>query len=187
MLIVAQKERKSKMSELIENPILEEEEEQEQYTGFVVDDDQKAEWCMQKIQEAEAERKRWKAFYDDRMAKVNASCDAKIQHMEYLLGQYFRTVPHKVTKTQESYALPSGKLVYKQQAPEFVREDGKIAEWLEQGGMVGLIEKKPKWGEMKKTLGLMVAGDQVITADGEIVPGVAAVERAPVFKVEVKA
>ena len=175
------------MSELIENPILEEEEEQEQDPGFVVDDDQKAEWCMQKILEAEAERKRWKAFYDDRMAKVNAACDAKIERMEYFLGQYFPKVPHKVTKTQESYQLPSGKLVYKQQQPEFVREDGKIAEWLEQVGMVHLIEKKPKWGEMKKALGLTVAGDQVVTADGEIVPGVAAVEREPVFKVEVKA
>lgn len=174
------------MSELISNPILDEEEEQEQDLGFVVDDDQKAEWCLKKIQEAEIERKTWKAFYDNRMAKVDAACDAKVERMKYFLAQYFRMVPHKVTKTQESYALPSGKLVIKQQQPEFVREDGKIAEWLEQSGLVSLVEKKPKWGEMKKTLGLTVAGDQVITADGEIVPGVAAVEREPVFKVEVK-
>lgn len=171
------------MSELLMTELPEEEKEQ---ITFIVDDDQKAEWCLEKIREANAEKERWKKFYADQYAKVEASADAKIARMEFYLEQYFNTVPHKASKTQESYALPSGKLVFKQQGPEFVREDDKIADWLQQSGLNYLIEKKPKWGEMKKDLALTVEGDQVVTADGEIVPGVAAVERGPVFKVEVK-
>ena len=35
-----------------------------------------------------------------------------------MLGEYFKTVPHKKTKTQEAYQLPSGKLILKKQEPE---------------------------------------------------------------------
>lgn len=170
------------MSELMNEEILSEEEQ-----GFVVDDDQKAEWCMKKILEAQQEMQDWTAFYKGQTDKVKAKCESRIAWFEHLLRPYFDMVPHKATATQESYALPSGKLVVKQQQPEYVREDDKIAEWLQQSGLDYLIEKKPKWGEMKKNLGLKVEGDQVVTEDGEIVPGVAAVERGPVFKVEVKA
>ena len=39
-------------------------------------------------------------------------------------------VPHKVTKTQESYALPSGKLVLKEQKPEWVHDDTQLLPWV---------------------------------------------------------
>lgn len=154
--------------------------------GFVVDDDQKAEWCIRKITEAKKEMMDWIEFYVAQTDKVKDRCQRRIQFFEAMLEQYFRTVPHKQTKTQESYQLPSGKLVVKKQQPEYIREDDRITEWLDQSGLDYLIERTPKWGDMKKCLGLQVVGDQVVTADGEIIPGLAAVERPDVFKVEVK-
>lgn len=173
------------MSELLNDEILEEEEEQ---ITFIVDDDQKAEWCMEKIREATAEKEQWKKFYADQYAKVEASADAKIARMEYFLEQYFKTVPHKTTATQESYALPSGKLVIKQQQPEYTRDDATIIEWMaEHDTSMHFIKIKESvdWAEFKKVL--TRNGEMMVTADGEIVPGITVTERGPVFKVEVKA
>lgn len=172
------------MSELIMTELPEEEEEQ---ITFIVDDDQKAEWCLEKIREANAEKERWKKFYADQYAKVEASADAKIARMEFFLEQYFKTVPHKVTKTQESYALPSGKLVIKEQGPEYTRDDATIIEWMaEHDTSMHFIKIKESvdWAEFKKVL--TQNGDMMVTADGEIVPGITVTERGPVFKVEVK-
>ena len=174
------------MSELMrEDEILQEEDEQ---ITFIVDDDQKAEWCLGKIREAEAEKAKWKAFYEERLEKICAAEDAKIEHMRFLLEQYFRTVPHKQTKTQESYQLPSGKLVVKQQAPEIKHDDEAIMQWLYENSQAPetYIEIKDslKWGELKKVL--KVAGDAMTTEDGEIIPGITVTERPDVFKVEVK-
>ena len=172
------------MSELLNDEILEEEEEQ---ITFIVDDDQKAEWCMQKIREAKEEKERWKKFYADQSAKAEASADAKIARMEFYLEQYFKTVPHKVSKTQESYTLPGGKLVVKEQCPEYTRDDATIIEWMaEHDTSMHFIKIKESvdWAEFKKVL--TQNGEMMVTADGEIVPGITVIERGPVFKVEVK-
>jgi len=172
------------MSELYLND--EEVTDNEEQITFIVDDDQKAEWCLSKIREAEAEKKRWKEFYEERLEKVNAAEDAKIERMRFYLEQYFRTVPHKETKTQASYQLPSGKLVLKKQGPEFERDDDLILAWLKANDEQKYVKTKESvdWMELKKTL--TVFGEQVAGETGEIIPGITVTERPDVFKVEVK-
>ena len=106
------------MNEFDEATELTEEEQR-----FVVDDDQKAEWCIRKIAEAKKEMMDWIDFYVAQTEKVTGKCQRRIQFFEAMLEKYFSSVPHKVTKTQESYQLPSGKLVVKKQAPDFDRND----------------------------------------------------------------
>ena len=160
--------------------------EQEEYS-FVVDDDQKAEWCLNKIREAEEEKAFWKNFYDQQYKKVCASADAKIERMKSFLEKYFWTMPHKETKTQASYSLPSGKLVVKAQGPEYERNDDEIIDWMaEHDDSLHFVKIKESvdWAEFKKVL--TQVGENMVTADGEVVPGIKVVERPDVFKVEVK-
>jgi len=99
---------------------------------------------------------------------------------------YFDTVPHKATKTQESYKLPSGVLKIKAQQPEYIHDDAALLAWAQEQKLDGLVKIEPalKWAELKDRL--TFNGEiAVYTETGEIVPGVKIVERAPVFKVEV--
>lgn len=170
------------MSELLKE--LEEKLETEE--EFRVDDDQKAEWCLQKIREANADMERWLAFYDQRKEAVKADTASRIAFFEHHLQEYFGSVPHKVTKTQENYPLPSGKLVFKQQEPEYERDDENVLAWLKENGGEKYIKVKESldWSGLKKSL--TVCGETVADENGVIIPGIKAIEREPVFKVEVK-
>lgn len=154
-------------------------------TGFRVTDDAIAEWCLTKIREAKADVQRWSDFYADQMRKVKEAADSRIAYFEALLEEYFESVPHKATKTQESYTLPSGKLIRKQQQPKFDTDDEALVPWLEQNFMWQLVKTKKTvdWAALKKVV--KVDGDHVVTDDGEIVPGVTVTERPDEFKVEV--
>ena len=158
----------------------------EEEAGFQVDDDQKAEWCIRKIQEAKKEMMDWIDFYVAQTDKVKDKCERRIQFFEYKLMQYFGSVPHKQTKTQESYQLPSGKLVLKKQAPDFERDDELILAWLKANDEDQYVKTKETvdWSELKKTL--TIVGEQVAGETGEIIPGIIITERPDVFKVEVK-
>ena len=153
---------------------------------FTVTDDRKAEWCMQKIREAKADKEYWKAFYDAQYKSVAETADATISQMEALLEDYFKTVPHKKTATQENYALPSGKLVIKKQEPEFERRDDEIIEWLKANGRTDLVKVSEtlNWAGLKKAT--TVVGENIADENGEIIPGVTVIQRPAAFKVEVK-
>ena len=85
---------------------------------FTVTDDSTAEWCLRKIKEAKADQEKWRQHYAEQMKKVEEATAQTVGYFEGLLEAYFEQVPHKATKTQESYALPGGKLVRKKQQPK---------------------------------------------------------------------
>ena len=91
----------------------------------------------------------------------------------------------KATKTQVSYTLPSGKLVLKHQEPEYKPNDEILIPWLEKNNPSLIkVKKTADWAGLKKTLTL--DGTDMLTEDGEIVPGITVTPREDVFKVEVK-
>ena len=151
---------------------------------FRVKDDQTAEWCIQKIREAEEEKDFWKEHYKNQLAAVNATCDATIEQMKGYLRQYFDTVPHRKAETQESYPLPSGKLVLKEQEPDYQRDDKEVIKWLKKNGGQKFVktEEKLDWSGLKKTLSII--GETVADSDGQIIPCIKAVEREMKFGVE---
>lgn len=153
-------------------------------THYTLKSDQDAEWALQQIKNAEAEKAKWKEFYEGRYKAVCESCDLTIQNMLSMLQTYFESVPHKVTKTQESYALPGGKLVFKRQEPEYTRNDVEVIDWLKANGGTGFVKTTETldWGNLKRTLS--VVGDTVADEDGQIIPGITATQRPDVFKVE---
>ena len=184
------------MSELINYPAdeLEQEEQAPERQPFVVDDDQKAEWCLKQIRQKKAEVEKWKAHYDRLFENVRMNCETDILHLEECLRSFFLRQKEdgftKTTKTQESYALPTGKLVMKKQEPEFVRDEDTLVEWCEKNSPEFVkVKKSPDWKGLKETLTLGEDGKlYMIDEDGVIheVPGVTVNVRPDIFKVEVK-
>lgn len=167
------------MSEL-RSEILDEEQE-EQVQELVVLDDASAEMLMHRIKEANDEYDRMEAWYKTQLKRMKEKRDTTIAWAEGCLRGYFEMVPKKETKTQQSYQLPSGKLVMKQNGPTFDVDDATVVPWLRANGMEQYIKttESANWAELKKTL--KVAGDGMATEDGEIIPGIKVTPKDPEF------
>lgn len=154
---------------------------------FVVANDAQAEWAIAKIRQVRAETKRWTEYYGQQLAAIRAENEATERYMLALLEGYFDIVPHKHSRTQESYQLPGGKLVRKQQKPEFSRDEEALCGWLEDNGYRDMVQTvvthRADWAALKPMLKAMGDG-AVATQDGEIVDGVTAYARADKFMVE---
>lgn len=156
---------------------------------FLVDTDAKAEWALRKIAEKQEEKARWKAYYKEALAKIVSECDSDIDYLQSLLERYFETVPHRATKTQESYKLASGAgtLIMKFSDIDYEKDEKTIIEWLKENELDGLVkvEESLCWGELKK--GLTISGEKaVIKETGEIVPGIKVINRGPKFTIQIK-
>jgi len=141
---------------------------------FKIDNDKKADWAITQIHEAEDERDRLITLAEeqikdlnDRIDELKTKCNNDTAYLRSLLATYFETVKCKETKTQKSYRLISGTLVYKKPSVKINHDDNKLIEFLD-GTEYVETKKSLKWGEYKKCLG--IKGDQVIDLDtGEIV------------------
>lgn len=155
---------------------------------FVIDNDVKAEWALRRIRERAAERDRiletsWEII-ESYKAVIQTESDRaaeEIAGLEGMLLQYFATVEHAATKTQETYRLPTGKLKMKLAFERMVPDDETLIT-----AFPDFTERKPslKWGELKKRLTL-AEGKVIDTKTGEIVQGVSLETVPPKFIVEV--
>lgn len=160
--------------------------------NFTIDNDNTAEWALTIIKAEKMDRDRLISVceqkiqeYQEKIEQFRQRCDNKTSYLISQLNQYFQTVERKKTKTQETYKLPSGTLKLKLPSVEYQRDDAKLLEWLKTSEMKQYIQTKesPKWVELKKTI--QVAGNKVLTQDGEIVEGVTVVEKPAKFEVEI--
>ena len=162
---------------------------------FAITDDRSAEWALRKIREIYAERDRLVELcnleieaYNEKIEAFDKKADSDATYLKLLLAEYFATVPHKATKTQESYRLPSGTLRLKRPAPEDRRDEALLMHAFPE-----FVENRPsfQWAEFKKTLRIEEENGKKIVVcaeDGQVVPETALqlIERAPEFVVEVK-
>ncbi len=160
---------------------------------FRITNDSQANWALRKIADArkklardqetakaEIERiQQWLKMSESEAARTEERMTALLH--EYYAPQ-FQTDPK--TKT---YKLPSGKVQWWAQQPQFNRDDATLLEFLKSREMTDFIETKetPKWGELKKQI--QVVGEHVVIKDGkmegEIIDGVEVVHRPPTFRV----
>lgn len=163
------------------------------HLGWSITNDEAAEWAVAKIAEEREELARVKALADAQigriMEKVQAAerrCENGTAWLTSKLAEYFGTVPHKKTKTTETYRLLSGSLKMKLGGVAMKQDDEKLLEYLKASGRADMIKttEAPKWGELKKNL--QIVGDQVVdNTTGEIVEGVEVIEKPDTFTVEV--
>jgi hypothetical protein len=151
--------------------------------NFKVDDDNKAEWIMAKIVSEKAESQRMInicnsmiLMYQNKIQKEQERLNNKLTHYEGKLRQYFEIVEKKITKTQESYRLPSGTLKKKYKL-HIEKNEEKLKEYLEKNNpdyIEKITTEKVKWGDYKKTLKFQ--DGKAITVDGEILDCITATE-----------
>lgn len=146
-------------------------------------DDNEANECMKAIREAQNDVAYWKNWYKEALRRVTDSSDKIIIENEMRLMRYFNTVPHKKASQSESYTLPQGKLVIKNQDPEYERDDEKIMAWLVQNKGEQYIKANPTldWNGLKATIEVV---GETAAKDGKVIPGLKVIEREPIFKVQ---
>jgi hypothetical protein len=160
--------------------------------GWIIDNDKAAEWALKKYSEETAEAQRYINVcdtmimeYNKKRQKAQEQFDNKTAYLKQKLQEYFATVPHKASKTQETYKLPSGTLKKKFGGNEFIRDDEKLVEWLEKNKFSDLVKvkKTPDWKSFKELV--TVNFDKVLTEDGEVVEGVTVQRKEDSFEVEI--
>ena len=149
-----------------------------------VEGDVEADRLIKDIREAEDTKSFWKDYYQKKLKEVNETCDAIINESKQRLRIYFDSVPHKKTATQEKYPLPSGKLVLKDQDPDYDRDDKTVIKFLKANGGERFVkvEEKLDWSGLKKTISIL--GDTAADENGIPIPGIKVIERERVFSVE---
>lgn len=167
--------------------------------AFIVNDDRKAEWCLERIRNAEEDKLKWKKHFDEQYRKIEASANWTIEIMKARLRVYFAQVPHKKAKSSESYPLQTGKLIMKQREPKYTPDAAALVAFLKDNKLDSFVKtvttESPNWNDFKKTLKkddngkpLLIdtdAGQKLVTEDGTVVEGVTVELRNPEFKVEV--
>ena len=121
--------------------------DQEIQEGFTIDNDKTANWAIKKIKEEQEEHARLQAIIDDELAEltkkqeeINKRLENKTAYLKSLLYLYFEKVPHKETKTQSSYKLLDGSLVFKKPSISIVRPDNdQLVAYLESTGREDLV------------------------------------------------
>lgn len=168
------------MSELLETV-------QEEYQGFQITDDAKAEWAVRKIKEAQGDTAKWQAHFAAQLASIKKANDATVDYMTGLLSHYFEAVPHKDSKTMSKYELPSATLVRKQQQPEYTRDESALLAYLDSSarGEYVKIVRSPDWASFKKIVEVR-DGAVIDTETGEVVTGVTVTVRPDKFDVQIK-
>ena len=142
--------------------------------SFKIENDKTADWAIAQIQEAEAERDRLVALAESQIDDLNnkieelkTKCENDTKYLKGCLAMYFETVPSKETKTQKSYKLLSGTLVFKKPSQKINYDDEKLLEFLD-GTEFIKVKKSIDWAEYKKVL--TISDSEVIDSEtGEIV------------------
>lgn len=149
--------------------------EEEIKEGFVIRDDNAAEWALQKIFDEKAELERLKALADSQIAAImdkveaaNKRFTSRTGYLKKALGEYMLTVKRKQSKTQESYRLLSGSLILKKPVVKIVKDDTKLLEYVKEHSPEYVKHTEAvDWAGFKKTL--TISGDVVVDSNGEVV------------------
>lgn len=144
--------------------------------NFKIENDKTADWAITQIKEVEEECNRLVALANNKIDELNATienlkvkCENDTKFLRSCLAMYFETVPSKETKTQKSYKLLSGTLVFKKPSVKINHDDEKLLDFLD-GTEYVETKKSLKWGEYKKLL--TISDGKVIDSEtGEIVEG----------------
>ena len=162
-------------------------DEEQQDQGFVITDDQMADWAVRKIVEADKELERMEAWYALQLQQIRDKHDRTVGFFNARLAEYLNKVPAKETKTTVKYSLMSGDMVLTKAKPDFeAADEEKLLGWCQMNAPeLVKVTMKPAWGDVKKRL--VVSGDSVVDKDtGVIVDGVETVLKPASFKVRMK-
>jgi len=165
-----------------------EDQQREADSGWQIMDDQQADWALRKIADARRDLDRWRQFYQDRITKAENEYSFLYETMRRKLADYFQSVPHRETSTQEKYTLPSGDLVMKKGKRVYSHDDGALLKWLTERGYTDCIKTTTavNWKAAKARLTDHDTGTVYDKETGEICDAVTVTETDDVFDLVVK-
>ena len=164
------------------------EQEQVNEEGFIVDNEQKANWALRKIKELQQEIEDNTRLAEKEIDKIktwesqqNKSLGDSILYFEGLLHDY-ATRKRAEDPDFKSMSLPNGRIGYRKQQPRWSYDDETLIKYLERTELDELIRvsKAPNKAEIRKQF--EVVGDKVINAEtGEVVEGIEIEHRPEAF------
>ena len=154
--------------------------------AWKIENDQQAEWALKKIHDAKAELAYWTNYYNGLIEALKNRTDNTVAFMTMKLGEYFREVPHKETKTKEKYSLPSGDLVLVKPKSVWAHDDAALLEWAKKNGREDCVKttEKVSWSDLKKSLAESEDGTVYDKETGIVCEAVTATKSTPEFTIE---
>ena len=157
------------------------------YNGWSITNDGQADWAVRKIKEACAYCDKLIEHFNKQIEEAIDVCARTDSFFRGKLLEYFLTLPVKESKTQRSYKLMSGKLVLKQPAPVFKRDEQKLVDWLIKAGKEEFVRtvvfNHAKWADLKP-LTICSERDVIFKETGEIIQGVTVETKEAEFKID---
>lgn len=160
---------------------------EQQKESFVIDTEEKANWAIRKILRCQHKVETVKQFSEMQINEINQwkelqteENDRSINYLTSLLEPYAR---QQLDGKKKTVKLPSGNVSFRSVSPGYFIAgsvvDGNnetLLSHIRQSAPEFLkIEESTNWSEFKKSLTLTSTG-QIITADGEILDFISAVE-----------
>lgn len=153
------------------------------------ENDDQANWCLEKIFEAKMEIMDARAFYEAKKRQLDQWLETTIapynrdcEHFEALLAEYAEEA--LAGKKKRTISLPGGKFGFRKVPAKIDRDETALLAFAETSAPEYVkIKKSVDWAGLKKTC--KTDGDHMVTADGEIVPGVTVTEQPDKFVCEV--
>lgn len=176
-------------------------EEEISFQPFTVNDLETAAEAQRRISFFEDQKKEIDSIIEKQIAPFLARIEkikawgeeAKKEHIEKqeqysnLLELYIRGEVEKQLesgkKPKKTINLPYGSISLKKQEPEFQKDEGQLLEYARQTGFFK-VKETVDWAGIKKTH--LVVNGKMVNEDGEIVPGVTAVEREDKFTLKLE-
>ena len=169
-----------------------EEGQDQQDDNFVIDNDVKADWALQKIKDLKEKKQEKEELAEERIQMIEdwlqdetEKIDNSIEHFEAQLEEYAMQLKEQ-DEDLKTRKLPFGKLQFRKQRPSWNYKDDKLLESVKEAGLNNLIKTKErvKKRELKKKV--EVVGNKVVNAEtGEFIEGVEVKERGEKFKIKV--
>jgi hypothetical protein len=165
--------------------------------GFVVDDDNKATWCLRKIKHFKSKQEKNKELAKEQISEIekeireveewleaeNSKLENSIEFMKsklYLYAQQLREENPKL----KTHKLPFGQLQFRTQRPKWKYDNDKLLDFAEKNYKELIKVKKSVDKRKLKSEAKIVGGRVIIEKTGEVVEGVEVVERGEKFKVK---
>lgn len=157
--------------------------------GFKITDDKMADWALRTIRDEESERDRIIEIAKDQIAELESQiqsitnkCENKTAFLKNCLAMYMTMVPHKETKTQETYQLLTGKLIFKKPSVKITHNDEKLLQYLKENDGADFIKVKESvdWSGFKANLTVSENGEVIDTGLGTVIDSeICGIEEVP--------
>lgn len=169
----------------------EEPQQEEARATMFLKDESWCDWAIRKISKAREDYATAEKLAQAQVERIQAWLDGKRREKEHTeqffegkLAEFYLPIYEANKGRKKSFKLPCGAVQFRQQQPEYVRDDERLLAWLHGNGKGDyvVVKESVAWGELKKQL--RQHNDRMVDLEsGEIVDGILVVDKGLKVKV----